>query len=499
MFKQRGSGVLLHITSLPSKFGIGDFGPDAYRFADTLAHARQCYWQILPLKPTNQGTGNSPYSSFSAFAGNPLLISPEMLYRDNFLTKIEIQSPPAFPDQWVDFASVIPYKRNLLNLAYERFKTSKNKDSYGTFCENHKSWLEDYSLFLALYEHFKGAPWNHWPKKIRDRDPKILADLKKQFSDAIQREQFIQYAFCRQWCSLKTYCNDSGIQIIGDIAMYVGYDSADLWSHREVFKLTKQGKPKYVAGFPPDQFNPAGQLWGNPVYDWDAMKKTGYRWWIDRIRHSFSMYDVLRIDHFRGFIEYWQIPAGHKTAEKGKWMPGPKESFYCELVRHFTFPSLIVEVLGIVTPELTQFLEKFDLPDMNILIFAFESDFHTGIYYPHNYDKNSVVYTDTHDTATILGWFDKIAKPKDKERLFRYLGRKIPRSDLHWQLIRLAMMSSANVAIVSMQDILGQGAEGRMNIPGVARGQWRWRFDWNQLKPHWIQKLKNLTETYGRC
>ncbi len=499
MFRKRGSGVLLHVTSLPSRYGIGDLGPEAYRFADFLSKAKQGYWQILPLKPTAAETGHSPYSSLSAFAGNTLVISPEMLHQDDLLTRTELRDPPSFPSDHVDFESVSHYKQKLLNLAYERFKETRKRDSYDIFCSTHQSWLEDYVLFQVIRQHFNRRSWSDWPAKLRDRDPDALHDVKVHMRDAIDRETFLQYEFFRQWCSLKNYCNDSGIQIIGDIAIYVGYDSTDVWAHRDIFKLTRRGKPKYVAGFPPDAFSSKGQLWGTPLYDWDMLRKTGYHWWIERIEHGLSMYDVLRIDHFRGFIQYWQVPASHKTAERGKWVEGPKDDFVNTLVRRFAFPSLIVEVLGYITPEITEFLEKYDLPDMNVLIFAFEKDFASGPYYPHNIKRNSVIYTDTHDTPTIRGWFEDHAKPKEKQRLFRYLGRRVPASKLPWEVIRLAMMARSDLAVIPMQDLLGLGKEGRMNVPGVAKGQWRWRFDWGQLESGVAGKLAEMTETYGRA
>jgi len=496
---KKASGVLLHITSLPSKYGIGDFGPEAYKFADFLARAKQHYWQILPLNPpTFTENPYSPYNSLSAFAGNSLLISPDLLYRQGFLEKKDIKSRPVFPEGRVDYRLVNSYKMKLLNTAYGRFKCLPGDLQYEQFCSENKGWLEDYATFVALRRYFKRRLWCNWPVKIRDRNDSKLNSMKVRLQDSINREKFIQYVFYRQWFSLKGYCNEHGIRIIGDIPIYVSYDSADVWVNPELFKLTKSKKARFIAGVPPDFFSQTGQLWGNPVYNWRASKNSGYRWWIERVKHNLALFDNVRIDHFRGFVAYWQVPAGGKNAVKGRWVKGANEDFFHKLFRRFPISSFIAEDLGYITSDVRATIEKFKPACMRVLLFGFGGDYSANPHYPDNHVKNCVVYSSTHDTNTVKGWFDKEATPDAKKRLSDYLGRKVSASRVCWEFIQAAMNSPAHLVIVPMQDVLGLGEESRMNRPATIMGNWRWRLRARQINSSIVKKMEKLTVFYGR-
>lgn len=498
--KKRASGILLHITSLPSKYGIGDLGPSANRFADFLARAKQSYWQVLPSNPPAIRIPHSPYNSQSAYAGNPLLISPQLLYRQGLLTRKEIQDTPAFSETRVDYRLVIPYKAKLLNAAYERFRSMPKDPRYSRFCLDNKTWLEDFALFVALRERFGHGWWCDWPPEFRDRNKITQESLSLKLQDAVNRAKFLQYQFFNQWFALKRYCNERGIKIIGDIPIYVSFDSVDVWANPHFFKLTRRKRPRVVSGVPGDLFSKTGQLWGHPVYDWQALKKAGYSWWFQRIRHNLRLFDVVRLDHFRGFVAYWQVPAGHKTAAKGRWVRAPKEDFFERLLKHFPSRPFIVEDLGHITPAVRAFIEKLQLPGMRILLFGFEADAARSVHSHHNHVKNSVVYTGTHDNNTIRGWFEREAGQEQKKRLFDCLGRKVPAAELHWELIQLAMSSVANLAIIAMQDILGLGGEARMNRPGtVAKDNWTWRLGRRQTTLSAISKLRKMTELTNRA
>lgn len=496
--KRRGSGILLHITSLPSAYGIGDLGPVAYKFADFLAETKQSFWQILPLNPTDPAYDNSPYHSISAFAGNPMLISPEFMVRDGLLAKADVETLPNFSKGRVDYDAVIAYKKRLFHLAYQRFKKAGNYE-YERFCSENSHWLEDFALFISLKARFDGKVWSGWSSEIRDRQPEALQSSKKGLRDRIAMEKFLQYVFSQQWSSLKHYCNQKGTEIIGDIPIYVDYDSVDLWTNPEIFKLNEDKKPFFVAGVPPDYFSETGQLWGNPVYRWDVLKETGYDWWVQRMQHTLNLFDVVRVDHFRGLVAYWEVPAGEKTAINGRWVQAPVEDFFNALLKRFSHLPIIAEDLGLITPDVREVIDRFQFPGMKVLLFAFGEDYPMHPYLPHTYEKHYVVYTGTHDNNTIRGWFEREAKPEDKKRLFRYLGREVPVQDIHWEFIRLAMMSIANVAIIPMQDILGLGKEARMNRPATADGNWRWRLLSKQLTPQLSRRLLKMTEIYGRA
>jgi 4-alpha-glucanotransferase len=498
MLDHRGSGILLHFTSLPSPFGIGDFGPWAYRFADFLAETKQSYWQCLPLNPTDIEYGNSPYHSPSAFACNPLLISPELLIQEGLLTEADLEILPFFPRDRVDFDLVVSYKHGLLSAAYDRFQEDGAPEIYRSFCSEQFSWLDDVALFVALKEEFKGRPWSEWPDNLRDREPEALLLAKERLSERIQKEKFLQYLFFKQWSSLKKYCTERGIKIIGDIPIYVVHDSADVWMHPNLFNLDHEKRPSTVAGVPPDYFSKTGQLWGNPVYRWEELKSTDYEWWVKRIAHNLKMLDVIRVDHFRGFMAYWEVPATEKTAVNGRWTEAPGMDFFSRLSAMFPVLPIIAEDLGTITPDVWSTMEHFGFPGMKVLLFAFDESLPRNAYAPHNHTKNAVVYTGTHDNNTAKAWFEKEAGEQDRARLSRYVGKDITVENVHRELIRLAMMSVADVAILSMQDLLGLGEWARMNRPGQEKGNWQWRLLPEQLTDPLAQKLLGMTEIYGR-
>lgn len=499
--KRRGSGVLLHITSLPSLYGVGDLGPWAYKSADFLAETKQSFWQILPLNPTDSAHGNSPYNSVSAFANNTLLISPELMVQDGFLEKSHIKSIPSFPNDRIHYHDATLYKRQIFCEAYEYFKkvsNNKHKYEYEKFCLENSNWLDDFALFVTLKNHFNGQVWSEWPTEIRERKPESLDTLEKQLHSNIEMEKFLQYIFFYQWSALKNYCNDRNIHLIGDIPIYVCYDSADVWAHPNLFKLDEKKQPMFVAGVPPDYFSKTGQRWGNPVYRWDVLKETRYVWWIQRMKQNLKLFDMVRIDHFRGFVAYWEVPSSEQTAVNGRWIEAPVEDFFTTLFKHFPYLPIIAEDLGTITPDVREIIHHFEFPGMRLLLFAFGWDLPTNPYAPHNHIKNCVVYTGTHDNNTVRGWFEKEIPPEDKKRLFNYLGREVSGQDIHWELIKLAMMSVAKMVILPMQDILGLGEESRMNRPSTTKDNWLWRLLPEQITPSLVQKFREITEIYGR-
>lgn len=496
---QRASGILLHITSLPSPFGIGDLGPSAYGFADFLAETGQRCWQVLPLNPTDQACGNSPYSSPSAFAGNPLLISPELLLNAGFLKKNDLNSLPPFPAGRCDYASVIPYKSELLRAAYHAFQTGgKERDAFERFCQENENWLDAVALFLAIKNHFKGKARVLWEENFRDRNPEQIKRIKKNLGDEIGEVKFYQYLFFKQWLSLKTYCHQKGIQLIGDIPIYVNDDSADVWAHPEIFHLNPEKAPLGVAGVPPDYFSKTGQLWGNPTFRWEILRETGYRWWFERMAHNLRLFDFLRLDHFRGFVAFWEVPAGETTAIHGQWVEAPAVDFFSALLKTFPAHSLIAEDLGTITPDVKEVMDRFGFPGMRVLQFAFGEDRADHPYLPHNFNPNTLVYTGTHDNNTTRGWFENETSSEEKKRIFRYLGRKTSAEQLPAEFIRLAMMSVANTAITPLQDVLCLGEEARINRPSTPSGNWEWRLLPDQLNSYHSEMLLELTETYGR-
>jgi 4-alpha-glucanotransferase len=496
----RGSGILLHVTSLPSRFGIGDLGPGAYRFADFLADTKQKYWQILPLNPTSSGHDNSPYMSTSAFACNTLLISPEMLAGSGLLDGGDMSDAPSFPDGVVDFFLVEQYKNALFSRAYERFrKTNPETGVYDAFCRENGWWLPDFALFTTLHRNMHGRVWSEWPDDIRYRNPETLASLRQELAQEIGREQFLQYMFHVQWQALHTYCTKRGVHIIGDMPIYVDYDSADVWSHPELFRLDATGKPVVVAGVPPDYFSKTGQLWQNPLYDWDMHRKTGFAWWIRRLERALAYADVVRIDHFRGLVAYWEVPAGAENAIGGKWVPAPGEEFMAAVKGRFPEMPVIAEDLGIITPDVRELMQKFDLPGMRVLLFTFTDDLCKNPNAPHNIPRHVLLYTGTHDNAPVRGWYEEFSTDADRQRVVQYLGPQVQAGTLPETLIRLAMISVAETTIIPMQDLLGLGAEARMNTPGSENGNWRWRLIEGQVTSGLADRLRTLTMVYNRA
>jgi 4-alpha-glucanotransferase len=496
--KRRGSGILIHITSLPSPHGIGDLGPDAYAFVDFLIKTRQSYWQILPMNPTGTIRHNSPYSSLSAFAGNPLMISPDLLAREGYLKKKDVASPPRFPNERVDFPAVISYKEKLFYLAVNRYKQRKDKSDYERFCFENSEWLDDFSLFVALKAHFQEQSWDRWPRDLRDRKPEAMKEMRKLLHERIDREKFFQFLFFKQWYALKRFCHQHGIQIMGDIPIYVAHDSVDVWVSPELFKLNRSKRPCVVSGAPPDTFFETGQVWETPVYRWDVLKKTGYAWWCKRLEYSLRRHDFIRLDHFRGFVAYWEVPADKKTAVKGWWVDAPAADFFNVLFKKFSCLPIIAEDLGMITAEIRELMNRSGFPGIRPLIQAFSENPSTHSSAPHNVERHSVVFTGTHDFNTVRGWFENDATPENKERFFCYLGRSVSVEDIHWEFIRLAMMSAANTVIIPMQDVLGLDGKARMNRPGTIDGNWEWRFSSDKLTLSIAEKLKDMTELYGR-
>ncbi|MFQ5964156.1 MAG: 4-alpha-glucanotransferase [Candidatus Scalinduaceae bacterium] len=498
--ERRGSGILLHITSLPSSYGIGDLGPGAYRFANFLTEADQIYWQILPLNRTCTAYGNSPYSSFSAFAGNPLLISPELMVEDGLLLESDIEEHPKFPKQRVNYKAVTKYKEKILGVAFERNREKLTVNyEFEKFCRDNSYWLDDYGLFLSIKSHFNNVDWGKWPEDLRDRKKDAIKEWEERLSEMVLMEKFFQYIFFKQWYSLKNYCNSKNLQVIGDVPIYVNYDSSDVWVNPEVFKLDEEKNPEFITGVPPDYFSATGQLWGHPVYDWNFLKETQYLWWIMRIEHNLRLFDMFRLDHFRGFIGYWKIPTNKKTAINGKWEKSPAKDFFNTLFKHFPHLPIIAEDLGVITPDVREIMNLFGFPGMRVLLFAFGEDLPTNPYAPHNHIKNCVVYTGTHDNNTIKGWFKKEIGQEVRKRLVEYIGREVTGRKIHHELIRLAMMSVANMVIIPMQDVLGLGEKARMNIPASSRGNWEWRVSQDQLSSTITQGLFEITRVYGRA
>ncbi len=488
--------MLLHPTSLPGPCGIGDLGPVARRWVDALAQAKQQWWQTLPLAPT--GFADSPYQCPSTFAGNPNLISPEDLVADGLLRRREAAGP-SFSVRRVDFGAVVPFKSALLTRAWENFRRGaarRLKPEFEKFCSREKRWLKDFALFMALKEAHGGASWFEWEPDLVARQPAALARAGKSLADAVGQHAFRQFLFFRQWRTLKAYANARGVKLIGDIPIFVAGDSADVWSHPQEFLLNAQRRPRVVAGVPPDYFSKTGQLWGNPHYDWKAMKRNGYAWWIARVQAALEMVDVVRIDHFRGFEAAWQVPGGEATAQRGRWAKGPGADLFDALLKALGPLPIIAEDLGVITPEVDALRTRFHFPGMRILQFAF-GDGPGNRFLPHHYEPNTLVYTGTHDNDTTRGWY-ATASRKERTLLRRYLGRPCDDRTVSGELTRLAWASAANLALAPLQDLLNLGTEARMNFPGQASGWWRWRFTANQLTGAVVDRLGELTEVYSR-
>jgi 4-alpha-glucanotransferase len=496
---QRGGGILLHISSLPSKYGIGDLGPEAYRFVDFLSAARQRYWQILPLNPTAPLTDNSPYLSQSTFASNPMLISPDRLVEAGWLDASDLEPIPDNPTNQIQHLDVIQYKNSLFNRAFKRFQEAGTSSDFESFCESNRAWLDPFALFTAIKNYFTDLLWIDWPKDIRDRNPKALAEMRKEHAEGILKAKFLQYIFFKQWKDLKSYCNGKGIRILGDVPIYVALDSVDVWSNPELFKLDSEKRPIFVAGCPPDYFSATGQLWGNPVYDWEAIRKSGYRWWIERIRHNIELFDFTRIDHFRGLVAYWEIPGQDKTAVNGKWVPAPAVEFLTRLKEECHDLPIFAEDLGTITPDVLQVMEQFNLPGMKVLQFAFGGDVTKNPYIPYNVPKHSVLYTGTHDNNTTRGWFERDASEDEKRHLFSYVGRSFSSEEAPEVLMRMALSSRANTAIIPIQDVLKLGGEDRINNPALNKDNWKWKLKPGLLNDDHARLLAEMAWIYGRA
>ncbi len=494
----RASGLLLHPTSLPGRFGIGDLGSTAYQFVDFLAAAKQQLWQVLPLGPT--GYGNSPYLCYSTLAGNPLLISPELLLKAGWLQEEDLMGFPNFPDDRADYDLINPYRYALLKTASLRFKadaTPEQWQEFTTFCQQKADWLEDYALFMALKDADPESSWYQWEPAIAQRLPVALEQARQTLAESIYFHSYLQFEFLQQWTALKTYANEHGIQIIGDIPIYVAHDSADVWANPKNFCLDEEtGEVALMAGVPPDYFSATGQLWGNPVYNWDVLHATQFAWWIKRFVGILTLTDWIRIDHFRGFQAYWAVPRGETTAVNGTWIEAPGEAFFETLKQALGQLPILAEDLGDITPEVFALRDQFGFPGMKVLQFAFESDSQNP-FLPFNHSHNFVVYTGTHDNNTTVGWFNRDLSDYGRERLTRYLGC-FGADGIHWDLIRLAFSSVADWAIIPLQDVLGLDESGRMNRPGTPSGNWDWRVRSEMLTPEVSDRLRQLTEIYGR-
>ncbi len=513
---KRASGLLLHITSLPSAYGIGDLGPMAYRFVDFLSKSSQKYWQILPLNITDGAFNHSPYSSISAFAGNTLMISPELLVEEKFLTKDDLEPIPDFSIEKVDYAKVELYKNRLFESAVLNFMTAKKGQGteksnavknhlkqtfkeYDQFCQENQYWLDSFSLFVAIKAYLGGQMWNDWPVELRDRHPDALKKIKNDLEEEIEKNRFLQYLFYHQWHKLKTYCQKHKVEIIGDIPIYVSYDSADVWTHPELFKLDENKYPRFIAGVPPDYFSATGQRWGNPVYEWESLRETKYRWWIERLKHNFELFDLIRIDHFRGFLAFWEVPIHEETAVNGHWCEVPAEDFFKTLQKEFHSLPVIAEDLGIITPDVVDIMHRFKFPGMKVLLFAFGGNPKENPYMPKNHVKDCVVYTGTHDNNTTRGWFERDMSEEERNNLFNFIGKSVSTNEIAWSLIEIAMRSVANTAMIPMQDILNLGAEARMNTPATVHGNWLWRLTSIALNEHLEKKLSLVTHTAKRA
>lgn len=492
---ERSSGIILHPTSLPGPDGIGDLGPEAYRWINFLSQAGCSLWQILPLGPT--GYGDSPYQCFSAFAGNPYLISSMALIEDGLLSHDDLQDRPSFSEARIDHGKVIPWKLSLLTRAfthYQKHANSEIKREFADFQTTHRYWLDDFAIFMAIKETQGGSAWNTWPEPLRKHDPEALKRFKEQHEETVTRHAFWQFLFFRQWKALRAFASEKGIRIIGDIPIFVAYDSSDVWANRSLFYLDEDGLPTVVAGVPPDYFSPTGQLWGNPLYRWKSHQETNYSWWLNRFQSTLQMVDIIRLDHFRGFAGYWEIPAGNPTAEKGRWVRGPGHKFLQTVKNALGDLPVIAEDLGVITPDVVKLREDFGLPGMKVFQFAFSTD-PQDPFLPHNYPVNCVVYTGTHDNDTARGWYET-ASEQERDFCRRYLARS--GEDISWDMIRAVWSSVARFAIAPLQDFLSLGSEGRMNFPSKSSGNWCWRAPVHAFDSSLASRIYELNFLYGR-
>ena len=497
----RSSGILLHPTSLPGRFGIGDLGPGVGGFLDLLGAAGQRWWQILPLGPT--GYGNSPYQSYSSFAGNPLLVSPDRLVDDGLLAASDLSAYPSLPDDRVDFDAVIAAKDSLLRTAYSRFPEADG--AFDAFVAANASWLDDYALFMAVKQAHGGAAWYDWSPELVRRERSALVEAGARLAGSVRFYQFVQFLFDRQWDAVRADCRARGLQLIGDLPIFVAQDSADVWARPDLFHLDDRGRPTVVAGVPPDYFSATGQLWGNPLYRWEAHSGEGFAWWLTRLSSQLNRVDLVRLDHFRGFESYWEVPAGATTAVGGRWVASPGVAFLEAVRDGLGGLPLVAEDLGDISPEVMALRDRFDLPGMRVMQFGFQGEPGTEFHLPRTYVNHCLAYTGTHDNDTTVGWFttrtnvpeaDRRRHQAHREYALRYLGST--GDEVHWDVIRAAFASVADTVIVPLQDVLGLGNAARMNVPGLPRGNWGWRFRDGQVRPQMRERLADLTGVYGR-
>lgn len=503
------SGILLHITSLPSEYGIGDFGPDAYRFARMIKDCSQSFWQVLPLAPTSSIKHYSPYASVSAFAGNTMLISPVLLYeegylkKDDFLTYAEkFKNRPESSS--IDFANVIKSKKILLNKAFLDFFNAhhEKEDDFQKFCFQHgKEWLDSFSFFSVIKNRFNNVSWSRWPGELK-KGGTGGEICKGEEEKEIIKEKFFQFIFLKQWLRLKNYCNSIGLKIIGDIPIYMDFESSDVWSNQDIFKLDKNKKPEFVSGVPPDYYSSAGQLWNNPVYNWKNLKKQNFQWWLKRIMHNLDLFDYVRLDHFRGFVEYWEVGAKEKTAKNGKWKKAEPEEFFNllrrEICKKYNHIPIIAEDLGFITPDVTKIMKKNKFPGIRVILFAFGRDFPCSIHLPENYNESCVAYTGTHDNNTVCGYLQKEAKKTEKENINKYLGSETESDRISMELIKRISGSIADLTVFPVQDILNLDYRARMNKPSTKRNNWKWKMKFPDMNVEKFKELGNLTKKNKR-
>ncbi len=491
----RTSGIILHPTSLPGPDGIGDLGPEAYRWIEFLSSSGCGLWQVLPLGPT--GYGDSPYQCFSAFAGNYCLISPILLLEEGLLRKNFILDRPSFPSDHVEYGEVIKWKKTILELAFIEFRRSRKtklRNEFIGFVQSQTGWLDDYSVFMALKEKHEQKPWYEWPQELKEHDPEAIRNFHRSFPELIEKYKFFQFIFFRQWRSLKQYANKRGIKIIGDIPIFVANDSSDAWSHPELFIFNSNLRPVKVAGVPPDYFSPSGQLWGNPLYRWKIHRKDNFSWWSQRVKSNLTLFDIIRLDHFRGFVASWEIPYGEETAKKGKWVKGPGKILFDAISRNVGQIPLIAEDLGEITPDVITLREELGIPGMKVLQFAFDGD-PLNEFLPHNFPSNCVAYTGTHDNDTARGWYEQ-ADEEQRDQCRRYLARS--GEDIAWDMIRVIWSSVATMCLAPMQDLLNLSSESRMNFPSRAYGNWQWRMPADSLNDLVFSRLREMNELFGR-
>jgi 4-alpha-glucanotransferase len=498
---KRSAGVLMPVTSLPSPFSIGDFGPEARSFAKALSRAGQRYWQVLPLNPVSEGSGFSPYSSISTMAGNTLLISPELLLEEGLLTEADLKQYRKAPSAKVAYGSAQKHKTALLDLAFENYRKQSSphiRQAVDSYRKKERAWVEDFALYVVIRRAQGETPWYEWPEPLRLRERDALQAFSEDHAEEIEKIIWQQATFTRQWESLREWCKSLGVQLIGDLPFYASYDSADVWTHPEIFSLDEHGKMTGIAGVPPDYFSETGQLWGMPTFKWDVLEKDNYRWWIDRLRKNLQLYDLLRIDHFRALAAYWEVPAGETTAIKGEWIPGPGTRFFDAVREAFGGLPFIAEDLGDNMDDVYKLRDEVGLPGMKVMQFAFGDNHPVSVDVPHNYGLNSVAYTGTHDNNTTLGWFRGETKPEDRQRLSRYVHTKVTAKNAVSVMMKLAYGSVAQMAILPMQDVLGLDEHARMNTPSSGNGNWGWQMKPGQFGDEQIALLHELSNTYNR-